>query len=567
MASFIAASAVAYSGYGAVDVALPAGLSAGDGLFAFVMVEGSDASVTMPSGWDAITVSGTPVAVTANITLRVYRRTRQAGDADVISISASAISQAVTILAFGALGAATVFAANSTGFANQPPSISVTTTSANQWLLYVAGIGTQGRTMTPPAGMTQPAAVASGGSSGSSFVSMGAAYQGPIAAGTYARQATWDGGSPTGALLLAIAEDAGGGGGGGIAGDLADQTTAAGSAAATSAVAAAAADRSVQAGSAAATSAIASSALAGTDQAGTAAASTAITANLSHGLDAVLGSLYGTAAIAAAATGGVACDGSAAGTVAITADAAQTTTQAGDLSAAAVAIRQADIDGAIAITAASDASSAISAGMAQLLDAVLGSYSGSAAIASALLGDAAASSTADAGNAIAAGTAGSVSTGSELSGAAVAVTQADASQILDPVAGDLAASVAISASFATSVDAILASLSGSAAIASTITSDVPTDTAASASSAVAGAMDAVTAMRTALDGAVAITGNNATPTEVESWASAYQRPAGGPLLPAARTYRATLPDRTYSVASTSRRYRAALPQRQFRRAA
>jgi len=494
MASFIAASAVAYSGYGAVDVALPSGLSVGDALFAFVMVEGSDATVTMPSGWEEVSVAGTPVAVTANITLRAYRRTRQTGDANVISVSASAISQAVTILAFGALGAASVFAANSTGFANQPPSISVTTTSANQWLLYVAGIGTQGRTMTPPAGMTQPAAVASGGSSGSSFVSMGAAYQGPIAAGTYARQATWDGGSPTGALLLAIAEDAGGGGGSGIAGDLADRTTPTGSAAATSAVTAAAADRPAQAGTAAAMNAIAANTAAATEQAGSAAGSTAIAAHLNHGLDAVLGSLSGTAAITAAAAGSVGCDGSAAGTVAITADTAQATTQAGELSAAAVAIRQADLDGAIAIAAAADASAAISAGMAQVLDAVLGSLAGTSAIASVVAGDATATSAADAGNAIAASTADGVGTAGELSGSAVAVRQADASQRVDPVAAELAAGAAISASLDSGIDAVLASLGSTSTITAALATTVDVESIATAAARIGASL----AMRSAV---------------------------------------------------------------------
>lgn len=228
MATFVAANAVAYSGFGAVDVALPAGLSAGDSLFAAVAVEGGGATVTMPTGWDEVTVGGTPVAVTTNVTIRLYRRQRQSGDADVISVSASAISQAVTIFAFGDLGAVEVWAADSAAFSNSPPSISVTTTGANQWLLYIASIGTQGRMMTAPSGMTQPSAVASGGSSGSSFISIGGAYEGPVAADTYARQASWDGGSPTGALMIGIAE-AGGGADVALASDLQAVATVSGS--------------------------------------------------------------------------------------------------------------------------------------------------------------------------------------------------------------------------------------------------------------------------------------------------------------------------------------------------
>lgn len=545
MASLIAANAIAYAGYGAVDVALPSGLSVGNSLFAVVAVEGGGATVAMPSGWDEVAVSGTPVAVTTNITLRAFRKSRQAGDPDTISVSASSISQAVTIFAFDALGAVTAWAANSTGFSNQPPSISVTTTGANQWLLYVASIGTQGRTMTPPSGMTQPAAVASGGSSGSSFVSIGAAYQGPVATGTYARQASWDGGSPTGALMIAIAEDAGGGGG--IAGDLGGSTSATGNAAATSAIAAAAAASTVQAGSAAATASVA--------------------AGISQVLDTVLGSLFGSTALAAATAGDADAATDAAGTVAIAADAAQVTTQSSEISAAAVEVRQADLDGGITFSTQGDARVEIAADMAQRLDAVLTSLSGTAAIGAAAAGDAAVASANDAGSAIAAGATSRTDTVSELSGAAVVIRQADASQTLDAVAGEIATGTAISASLGTVIDTVLAALGGSAAIGSAIESDALTISTADAGSAIAASASAATATQTAIEAVAAIAGTTAALTAVDTAVTAYQRPPGGPLLPASRTYRATLPNRTTRAALMARRYQAALPQRHYRSAA
>ncbi len=203
--SLVGASANAVAS-GTITINLPAGLAVGDTSFLYVAAGGSGGTITTPSGWTLL--AGT--ASNTNNTVAAFRRAYAAGDPASVTITTSGTSTAGWIQSLRNAGAMTAANTSTVGFSNTPPAVAVTPTASGSWLLYGLTIGTQNATLTPPAGMTQPTEISTGGKSGTNFVSVGGAYEGPVATTSQSRQGTSSTGSALDAILMAIEPAAGG---------------------------------------------------------------------------------------------------------------------------------------------------------------------------------------------------------------------------------------------------------------------------------------------------------------------------------------------------------------------
>lgn len=155
--SYVGASA-STSASGSVTVTLPAGIAVGDFSIISIGQQGVGGTVSTPSGWTLVSGS----TANTNNTIASFFRVYVAGDPTSITVTATDASVSGWLMALR--GAAAISAVNlsTLSFGNTPPSISVTPTMSNSWLLYAITTGTQNALMTPPAGMTQPTEISIG---------------------------------------------------------------------------------------------------------------------------------------------------------------------------------------------------------------------------------------------------------------------------------------------------------------------------------------------------------------------------------------------------------------------